>query len=68
MFESYVILYMTKTHTGTGTREYQFESYVILYMTKTQCKEHLNVKLFESYVILYMTKTFSPLFHAPRYV
>ena len=35
MFESYVILYITKTFSGWKYSKTSFESYVILYITKT---------------------------------
>ena len=56
-FESYVILYGTKTPVIRGHTQLEFESYVILYGTKTLNSVVLQDKSFESYVILYGTKT-----------
>ena len=56
-FESYVILYGTKTLFLCPIVKQWFESYVILYGTKT-ITFFCNIKwMFESYVILYGTKT-----------
>mgnify|MGYP004655392769 CR=1 FL=1 len=57
MFESYVILYITKTHGYLFGVVTMFESYVILYITKTDTDPAALAIQFESYVILYITKT-----------
>ena len=41
-FESYVILYMTKTQERCDKNQVMFESYVILYMTKTSDSDCLG--------------------------
>lgn len=56
-FESYVILYGTKTPNSFNICLRSFEGYVILSSTKTMLGYKWQMDVFESYVILCSTKT-----------
>ena len=56
LFESYVILYITKTVIEDDKWWLMFESYVILYIAQTHITSAMQSVKFDSYVVFLLSK------------